>query len=201
MPLSAIKGFFQSRFFEPQWKNKVFIAQVGMTTIAFCLGIAKLATKPSQIPMSRMDIMAITMSIKSFAFLAYEYFTEKVDRLKRFGSLKAYAILNTLDILFWMVVMGLTFSGVSRICIGANCGIGVLVALAALLNAFIHFWAAVIAWKNHVYFKRFGVPRGQDVPQSKSTIVGHTTIGDTTADSTVGGITVMDIKIEDITRK
>lgn len=76
-------------------------------------------------------------SIKSFVFLAYEFSTEKVTRFERFGSLKAYAILNTLDILFWMVVMGLTFSGVSRICVGANCGIGVCVALVALLNAYV----------------------------------------------------------------
>ncbi|KAI1061441.1 hypothetical protein LB507_011270 [Fusarium sp. FIESC RH6] len=164
-----VKDFFQSDFFDARWKGKVFAAQVGVTTLAFILGIAKLATRPSYVPMSRMDIMAITMSIKSFFFLAYEFSTEKIDRFKRFGSLKAYAILNTLDILFWMVVMGLTFSGVSRICVGANCGIGVCVALVALLNAFVHFWAAVISWKNHRYFKSYGVKRGEGTPQVKST--------------------------------
>jgi hypothetical protein len=57
----SIKNFFQSRFFDAQWKGKVFVAQVGITALAFTLGIAKLATRPSNIPMNRMDVMAITM--------------------------------------------------------------------------------------------------------------------------------------------
>ena len=56
-----VKDFFQSDFFDARWKGKVFAAQVGVTTLAFILGIAKLATRPSYVPMSRMDIMAITM--------------------------------------------------------------------------------------------------------------------------------------------
>jgi hypothetical protein len=74
-------------------------------------------------------------SIKSYVFLAYEHFTQKVDRFKRFGSLKTNAILNTIDVVFWMVVMGLAFSMVTRVCIGANCAIGVLVGLVSLLVA------------------------------------------------------------------
>jgi len=85
----------------------------------------------------RHQLTDLVQSIKSFFFLAYEFSTERINRFKKFGSLKAYAVLNTLDILFWMVVMGLTFSGVSRICVGANCGIGVCVALVALLNAYV----------------------------------------------------------------
>ncbi|KAI1026553.1 hypothetical protein LB503_013373 [Fusarium chuoi] len=156
----GIRDFFDSRFFEHSWKNKVFILQVVTVTIAFILGIAKVATKPSGIPMTRSDIMAITMSLKTCAFLAYEYLTQKVDRLKRFGSLKANAILNTMDIVFWAVVMGLAFSMATRVCIGANCAIGILVGLVALVVTIVNFWAAVIAWKDHKYFKRNGVRRG-----------------------------------------
>lgn len=58
---AKVKEFFQSHFFDTQWKGKVFAAQVGVTTLAFILGIAKVATRPSNIPMNRMDIMAITM--------------------------------------------------------------------------------------------------------------------------------------------
>ncbi|KAI1047810.1 hypothetical protein LB505_012843 [Fusarium chuoi] len=156
----GIRDFFDSRFFEHSWKNKVFILQVVTVTIAFILGIAKVATKPSGIPMTRSDIMAITMSLKTYAFLAYEYLTQKVDKFKRFGSLKANAILNTMDIVFWAVVMGLAFSMATRVCIGANCAIGILVGLVALVVTIVNFWAAVIAWKDHKYFKRNGVRRG-----------------------------------------
>ncbi|WZH40696.1 uncharacterized protein QYS62_001634 [Fusarium acuminatum] len=153
----GIRDFFNNRFFEHHWKNKVFIAQVALITLAFILGIAKVATRPSNIPMNRSDIMAITMSIKSYVFLAYEHFTQKVDRFKRFGSLKTNAILNTMDVVFWMVVMGLAFSMVTRVCIGANCAIGVLVGLISLLVALVNFWAAVIAWKVHRHFKSTAV--------------------------------------------
>lgn len=148
----GIRDFFDSRFFEHSWKNKVFILQVVTVTIAFILGIAKVATKPSGIPMTRSDIMAITMvsylrsltnttwtkltvsqSLKTYAFLAYEYVTQKVDKFKRFGSLKANAILNTMDIVFWAVVMGLAFNMATQVCIGANCAIGILVGLVALV--------------------------------------------------------------------
>ncbi|KAL5615797.1 hypothetical protein FOBRF1_004545 [Fusarium oxysporum] len=156
----GIKGFFDSRFFEHSWKNKAFVLQVVTITIAFILGIAKVATKPSGIPMTRSDIMAITMSLKSYAFLAYEYVTQKLDKFKRFGSLKANAILNTMDIVFWAVVMGLAFNMATKVCIGANCALGIIVGLVALVVAFVNFWAAVIAWKDHKYFKRNGVRRG-----------------------------------------
>ncbi|KAF5026799.1 hypothetical protein F66182_1083 [Fusarium sp. NRRL 66182] len=157
----ALSTVFRSRFFEPEWKNKVLITQVTATVFVFIMGIAKICTRPSGIPMNRMDIVAITMSVKSFIFLAYEISTMRVERLKPFASLKAYAVLNTIDVPFWMAVMGLTLQSVSMICVGANCGIGVVVAVAALLNAFVHLWAAVIAWKNHGYFKSNGVPRGE----------------------------------------
>ncbi|KAF5659804.1 hypothetical protein FCIRC_12360 [Fusarium circinatum] len=140
----GIRDFFDSRFFEHSWKNKVFILQVVTITIAFILGIAKVATKPSGYPMTRSDIMAITM----------------VDKFKRFGSLKANAILNTMDIVFWAVVMGLAFNMATRVCIGANCALGILVGLVALVVTIVNFWAAIIAWKDHKYFKRNGVRRG-----------------------------------------
>ncbi|RYC88355.1 hypothetical protein BFJ63_vAg8753 [Fusarium oxysporum f. sp. narcissi] len=156
----GIRDFFDSRFFEHSWKNKVFILQVVTITLAFILGIAKVAAKPSGIPMTRSDIMAITMSLKSYAFLAYEHLTQKADKFKRFGSLKANAILNTMDIVFWAVVMGLAFNMATRVCIGANCAIGILVGLVALVVTVVNFWAAVIAWKDHKYFKNNGVRRG-----------------------------------------
>ncbi|RGP62638.1 hypothetical protein FSPOR_9218 [Fusarium sporotrichioides] len=159
-------GFFESRFFEPTWKNKVLILQVAFTLLVFILGIAKIATTPSGIPMNRMDIVAITMSIKSGVFLAYEIMTMKMERFKRFGSLKAYAVLNTIDVFFWAAVMGFLFKSVDTICSGANCAIGVVTGVMALFNSAIHFWAAVIAWKNHRHFKTYGVSRGQDEPKN-----------------------------------
>ncbi|KAG8670563.1 hypothetical protein FPOAC2_09925 [Fusarium poae] len=155
-------GFFESRFFEPTWKNKVLVLQVAFTILIFILAIVKIVTTPSYIPFNRMDIVAITMSLKSGIFLAYEILTMKMEKFQRFGSLKAYAVLNTLDVFFWAAVMGFSFKSVDTICSGANCAVGIVTGLMALVNSIIHFWAAVIAWKNHKYFKTYGVSRGQD---------------------------------------
>ncbi|CEI70512.1 hypothetical protein FVEN_g989 [Fusarium venenatum] len=162
-------GFFDSRFFEPTWKNKVLILQVAFTILIFIFGIVKIVTTPSHIPFNRMDIVAITMSLKSGLFLTYEIMTMKMNRFKRFGSLKAYAVLNTLDVFFWAAVMGFSFKSVNTICSGVNCAIGIVTGLLALVNSAIHFWAAVIAWKNHKYFKAYGVPRGQDEAKNRYT--------------------------------
>ena len=59
--MGGFTSFFQSRLFDPQWKTKVLVAQVVLTVLLVILGIAKAATRPSYIPMTRNDIMAITM--------------------------------------------------------------------------------------------------------------------------------------------
>jgi hypothetical protein len=38
-----------------------------------------------------------------------------------------------MDIVFWAVVMGLAFNMATRVCIGANCALGILVGLVALV--------------------------------------------------------------------
>lgn len=42
-------------------------------------------------------------------------------------------ILNMIEVLFWAVLMGLGFSAVATICIGASCGVGVVLAVLALV--------------------------------------------------------------------
>ncbi|KAI9172606.1 hypothetical protein HJFPF1_02113 [Paramyrothecium foliicola] len=158
-------GFFNSTYFDAHWKKKVVICQCVMTLVIFCLGIAKIVTRPSHIPMNRMDIVAITMSVKSAIILAYEILSE---HRQRWVSLKAYAVLNTIEVVFWFAVVILSFMGVSKVCVGANCGIGVVIGLLALVNVGIFFWAAVITWKDHKYFKRTGAIRGRSIPQHRS---------------------------------
>ena len=62
--------------------------------------------------------------------------TDHVDRFKRWRSLRAYAILNTLEVFFWIAVIGLTFFSVSKICVGVNCTLGVFVALVSMVMVY-----------------------------------------------------------------
>jgi membrane-associated HD superfamily phosphohydrolase len=83
----GIRDIFNNRFFEHHWKNKVFIAQVCLITLAFILGIAKVATKPANIPMNRSDIMAITMVCLGlapyFEVTTHAYTEHKILRIPR----------------------------------------------------------------------------------------------------------------------
>lgn len=62
--------------------------------------------------------------------------TEHVDRFKRWKSLRAYAILNTMEVFFWIAVIGLTFFSVSKVCVGVSCTLGVFVALMSMVMVY-----------------------------------------------------------------
>ncbi|KAM0421521.1 hypothetical protein ACHAPT_010695 [Fusarium lateritium] len=135
-----------------------------LIVIVISLTGARIATKPKGTPTTRSDTLGITMAIKSIVFLAYQLLTDKVDRFRKWKSLKAYAVLNTMEIVFWFVVPIITFMGISRFCQGVNCAFAWFVALNGFLLMATSFWAAVICWKDHRYFKSTGVVRGAALP-------------------------------------
>jgi len=69
---------------------------------------------------------------KSIVVLAYQLSTSHVASLRKWASLKAYAILNCLEILFWFVVIILGLMGVTRFCMGTSCWLGWAVIVVAL---------------------------------------------------------------------
>lgn len=69
--------------------------------------------------------------------LCYQLITEHVSKYKRWGSLKAYAVLNTMEIVFWFVVVIISFMGMSNYCKGANCAMSVFVALTAIVLMYV----------------------------------------------------------------
>lgn len=75
--------------------------------------------------------------LKTTIVLTYQLLTEHVERFKRWKSLRAYAILNTMEVFFWMAVIGLTFFSVSKICVGVSCALGVCVALLSMVMVYV----------------------------------------------------------------
>lgn len=67
----------------------------------------------------------------------YQLLTEHVDRLKRWGSLKAYWILNAMEIVFWAAVAFMMIQGNQRICIGTSCAIGWVVCVLAICMRYV----------------------------------------------------------------
>ncbi|KAJ3461327.1 hypothetical protein MRS44_009880 [Fusarium solani] len=162
--MSRVKGFFGSHWFDPHWKTRVHIGMMVLIVAVIALTGARIATKPKGTPTTRSDTLGITMAVKSIVFLIYQLLTDKVDRFRKWRSLKAYAILNTMEIVFWFVVVIITFMGISRFCQGASCAFAWFVALNGFLLMATSFWAAVICWKDHKYFKSTGVVRGTALP-------------------------------------
>ncbi|RSL64806.1 hypothetical protein CEP54_004517 [Fusarium duplospermum] len=162
--MSRVKDFFNSHWFDSHWKTRVHIGMMVLIVAVIALTGARVATKPKGTRTTRSDTLGITMAVKSIVFLIYQLLTDKVDRFRKWRSLKAYTILNTMEIVFWFVVVIMTFMGISRFCQGTNCAFAWFVALNGFLLMATSFWAAVICWKDHKYFKSTGVVRGTALP-------------------------------------
>ncbi|KAK0383170.1 hypothetical protein NLU13_9083 [Sarocladium strictum] len=80
-------------------------------------------------------------------------------RVTRWKSLKAYMIIDYLEIVFWFAVVVLAFMGVSRTCRGETCALGVIVALIALLLSCFAGWLAIVATLDHRFFRSYGAER------------------------------------------
>jgi hypothetical protein len=67
--------------------------------------------------------------------------SEHVSRFRRWSSLKAYFILNAMEVVFWAAVAFMMIRGNSNVCIGISCALGwVVVVLAGILRyAFFSF--------------------------------------------------------------
>ncbi|OGM49911.1 hypothetical protein ABOM_001500 [Aspergillus bombycis] len=59
-------------------------------------------------PRTRASTIGLGMAAKSLVIILYQLLTEHFAALRRWGSLKAYMILNALEIVFWAAVAVLT---------------------------------------------------------------------------------------------
>ncbi|KAJ0109475.1 hypothetical protein J7T55_000400 [Diaporthe amygdali] len=134
-----VSAFFHSPLFNPDFKNKMHLIQVTLVITMIILTGARVGIKPSGMPVTRSDTLGIVMGIKTLVILSYQLATTHFTKFRRWRSLKAYQILNTMEILFWFVVVIITFMGISRYCQNAYCGLSWLIVLiAVILTRMIH---------------------------------------------------------------
>jgi len=103
-----------------------------VVTIIVLTGV-RISIKPSSMPVTRSDTLAIVMGIKTIVVIGYQLLTTHVSKLRRWRNLKVYLVLNSLEVLFWFVVVIITGMGMSRYCQGAYCGLSVLMLLISLM--------------------------------------------------------------------
>lgn len=75
---------------------------------------------------------------KTIVVISYQLLTTHVSSLRRWRSLKAYLILNSLEVVFWLAVVFLTAQGMSRFCQGGYCGVSVVMVILAVIVAYVH---------------------------------------------------------------
>lgn len=114
-------------------------------------------------------------------FILYQLLSEHVTYFKRWASLKAYYIINALEIVFWSAVIFLVMQANLKSCTGTSCALGwVVVVLSGFmrytsrkpkrseLNLFtnrseysnLSIYSAVVAYLDYRYFKAEGKCRG-----------------------------------------
>ncbi|KAF2844779.1 hypothetical protein T440DRAFT_473154 [Plenodomus tracheiphilus IPT5] len=123
----------------------IHIIQAILVLAAFIAGCALLAD--SSMPRSRSTTLILVYSIKSALFLLYQYLTKKIEKFKRFASLKAYMIMDTLDCLLWFTAFIISCMGGGR-CRGSSCAVIGVAATIALLLCFTYILTSSIAIRN-----------------------------------------------------
>ncbi|KAJ4992526.1 hypothetical protein SVAN01_01909 [Stagonosporopsis vannaccii] len=130
--------------FADRFNKTIHITQAVLVLGAFIVGCALMAD--SSMPRSRSTTLILVYSIKSALFLLYQYLTTHMDRFRRFASLKANFILDTLDCLLWFTAFIISCMGGGR-CVGSSCALlGVAATVALLLCASYFVTAVGINW-------------------------------------------------------
>ncbi|KZL79497.1 cytochrome p450 protein [Colletotrichum incanum] len=163
----GIREFFDGRFFDTRYRTKVHILQLVLMTVAIILTVARMSMP---VPTTRANMMALTMSLfgtgadqmriqglKSLIIIGYQLLTTHKERFKKWASLKANAILNTLEIVFWFVAFGLLCSANGTFCTGASCALSWVVTLIVMVLIVLAFQTSVVSIKDYRYFKNYGV--------------------------------------------
>jgi hypothetical protein len=129
---SGVAGFLNGPFFSTSYKNKTHWTQLTLVVTIIIITSIRISIKPSSMPATRSDTLAIVMGIKSVVVIGYQLLTTCRSNLRRWRNLKLYLVLNILEVLFWFVVIVITGMGMSRYCQGAYCGLSVFMLLIAL---------------------------------------------------------------------
>ncbi|GAB7330169.1 hypothetical protein MBLNU13_g01842t1 [Cladosporium sp. NU13] len=112
------------------WKYRVHITQIILIVLAIILSIGRVTIRNP--PATRANTVAITMGIKSLIVIAYQLLTEHRSRFRKWASTKANAILNSVEVVFWLAVLVVTGMGVGRAS-GAAAALSALTLILAIV--------------------------------------------------------------------
>ncbi|KAF5979579.1 hypothetical protein FBULB1_5654 [Fusarium bulbicola] len=116
-------------------RNKMPLQILLVTLIITVIALSGVRLILPNRPRGRSTTMGLGMGAKSLIILTYEILTEHFIRFHRWHSLKAYFILNAMEVVFWAAVAFMMIQGNSKLCVGTSCALGwVVFVLAGILR-------------------------------------------------------------------
>jgi hypothetical protein len=160
-PLNNQMTFLSSLLsFDATHKHRIHIAQIVLTLLAIILSFGRVAvrnppaTRANTVAITMVSIYHCLSSrlralillrrphilnlgtnasqgLKSLVVIAYQLLTEHHARFRKFASTKANAVLNCLEIIFWLAVLVVTGMEIGRAS-GAAAAVSALTLVAAI---------------------------------------------------------------------
>ncbi|CRL29046.1 unnamed protein product [Penicillium camemberti] len=150
--------------FHSHHKLKVHLLQILLAVVIIALSLARMLLSGQQ-TRTRASTMGLGMGAKSLVIILYQLLTEHVSSLQRWASLKAYLILNSLEIVFWGAVVFLVLQANLQVCVGTGCALGwVVIVLSANMN-FLSVYTTIVSYLDYRYYKVQGQHRGSTVKE------------------------------------
>ncbi|KAE8381633.1 hypothetical protein BDV26DRAFT_289272 [Aspergillus bertholletiae] len=131
--------------FDPRWKLPLLCFQIFLVITVIAITIPRLFMKNQ--PRTRANTIGLGMGAKSLVIILYQVLTEHVAALRKWGNLKAYMILNGLEIVFWAAVVVLTTQANIQKCVAPGCLLGWGVAVTAGNLSALAIYGTVVSYR------------------------------------------------------
>ncbi|CAI6088127.1 unnamed protein product, partial [Clonostachys chloroleuca] len=163
-----MSGIFSNRL-----KLPLHLVELFLIIAVLILSVVRMLKQPANAPRGRSNTMALGMSAKSLVILLYQLLSEHVQAFKKWSSLKAYVILNALEIVFWGAVVFMMIQANINFCEGFTCTLSWIVCVLGIIMSTIAAYLAIITWLDFRHFRASGTHRGRH-PQANHAKVPST---------------------------
>lgn len=115
--------------------------------------------------------------------MLYQILTEHVASLKKWSSLKAYFILNAMEVVFWAAVVFTAIQSNINFCQGLSCTLNWIIVVLGVIVAILAGYMSVVTWFDWRNFRTYKTHRGRHAKKdvtlesrsSNSVMMGGTT--------------------------
>ncbi|KAI8685099.1 hypothetical protein NCS57_00178100 [Fusarium keratoplasticum] len=105
--------------------------------------------------------MALGMAAKSLIIILYQVLSDHVRAFKKWSSLKAYVILNALEIVFWGAGVFMMIQANLKFCEGMSCTLSWIVVVLGIVMSSLAFYMTIVTWLDFRHFRTYGTHRGR----------------------------------------